>query len=93
MAVTRREALTRLAVAGGGTVLAIGPVDDPPTEGADYGSGQTRGDRSTNDQRFDDPPGSRMRPPAERRFAVRLAASATSQRITFDGKPIDLVLR
>jgi len=38
-------------------------------------------------------PGSRMRPPAERRFAVRLAASATSQRITFDGKPIDLVLR
>ena len=31
-------------------------------------------------------PGSRMRPPAERRFEVRLAASATSQRFTFEGK-------
>jgi len=38
-------------------------------------------------------PGSRMRPPAERRFDVRLVASATSQRFTFEGKPVELVLR
>ena len=38
-------------------------------------------------------PGSRMRPPAGRRFEVRLAASAASQRVTFDGTPVDLVLR
>jgi len=38
-------------------------------------------------------PGSRMRPPAERRFDVRLAASATSQRFTFEGKPVEIGLR
>ena len=38
-------------------------------------------------------PGSRMRPPASRQLDVRLAASATSQRVVFDGKPVDLVLR
>ena len=36
-------------------------------------------------------PGSRMRPPSPRPFDVRLAASATSERIIFDGKPIDIV--
>jgi hypothetical protein len=38
-------------------------------------------------------PGSRMRPPSPRRLEVSLATSATSQRIAFDGTPIEIVLR
>ena len=36
-------------------------------------------------------PGSRMRPPSPRTFTVRLAASATSARVVFEGKPVDIV--
>jgi len=38
-------------------------------------------------------PGSKMRPPVPRPLDVRLAASTTSQRIAFEGKPVDIVLR
>jgi alpha-glucosidase/alpha-D-xyloside xylohydrolase len=38
-------------------------------------------------------PGSRMRQPSPRPLEVRLATSATSQRVVFDGTPIDIVLR
>jgi alpha-glucosidase/alpha-D-xyloside xylohydrolase len=38
-------------------------------------------------------PGSRMRPPSPRPLEVRLATRAASQRVVFDGTPIDIVLR
>jgi len=38
-------------------------------------------------------PGSRMRPPSPRIFTVRLAASAASARVAFEGKPVDVVLQ
>jgi len=38
-------------------------------------------------------PGSGMRPSSPRPLDVRLATSATPQRVVFDGKPIDIVLR
>ena len=38
-------------------------------------------------------PGSRMRPPSPRPFTVRLAGEARSERVVFEGKPIDIVLR
>ena len=37
--------------------------------------------------------GSRMLPPASRPIDVRLAGSSTSQRVTFSGKPVEVVLR
>jgi alpha-glucosidase (family GH31 glycosyl hydrolase) len=38
-------------------------------------------------------PGSRMRAPNQRRLEVRLAASAASQQVVFEGKPITITLR
>ena len=38
-------------------------------------------------------PGSRMRPPSPRPLDVRLATSAAAQRIVFEGKPVEVVLR
>ena len=38
-------------------------------------------------------PGSRMRPPSPRPLEVRLASSVTSQRVVFEGKPLEVVLR
>jgi alpha-glucosidase (family GH31 glycosyl hydrolase) len=38
-------------------------------------------------------PGSRLRPPSARVFTVRLAASAASRRVVFEGKPVDIVLQ
>jgi len=37
-------------------------------------------------------PGSRMRPPAARTFEVRVAGSQVSERLTFSGKPVQVVL-
>jgi alpha-glucosidase/alpha-D-xyloside xylohydrolase len=37
-------------------------------------------------------PGSRLRPPLPRLFTVRLAGGASSARVVFEGKPVDIVL-
>jgi alpha-glucosidase (family GH31 glycosyl hydrolase) len=38
-------------------------------------------------------PGSRMRPPEERRFGVRVAGGQTTRSIAFRGDPVDVVFR
>jgi hypothetical protein len=37
-------------------------------------------------------PGSRLRPPLPRLFTVRLVGGASSARVVFEGKPVDIVL-